>query len=400
MPIAITHDFTSGVADGVDPTQIQPSHWNQPHTLVGDDPNDVVVEALNNPGVTVGIGAATDLAMALQLASSMTSLCLSGQSTGYLPQVYLEAGTDHTIQSMVLTKDLSIVGEAHIAYMNTTAVAATVGARNGTTGQYQITIPVSSHTIPDTDVGRYVLVGFSNDPFFGTYKVISTPAAGGAGNVVLSVYGAADEAPVVPDLSKQYELRCRIPTITLADISLRYCTFSTENVLYLPTTPGDTVTVYCEFCNLMGTLLSIDTHLVKLQAYLSYVSIDLTGTFKFDTANPSPIASIEYSTASMAINGKLIHVPSDTYICSLTKANVGLFVYATVSKDTAETANPAIYSVDQTQLTLGHYMHAGVISVESPGGLVAVGPFHSDDVAVQQGGMDAATGSVYMWNMI
>lgn len=35
MALVVKHEFVSGVADGADATQVQPSHWNAAHTLSG-----------------------------------------------------------------------------------------------------------------------------------------------------------------------------------------------------------------------------------------------------------------------------------------------------------------------------------------------------------------------------
>jgi hypothetical protein len=69
--MGIKHVFVSGIADGIDPTQVQPSNWNSDHTIDSE---------INIPAVTPATPAASTVSIFDKLTASRNMLAQIGPS--------------------------------------------------------------------------------------------------------------------------------------------------------------------------------------------------------------------------------------------------------------------------------------------------------------------------------
>lgn len=125
MALVVKHEFVSGVADGADATQIQPSHWNAAHTLSGsadiaqvDGLQDALDAKVSSNSLSAALAAyVTSASLATALGAYTTSASLATALGPYLTSA-------SAASSFVTSNSLSAVLAAYVTSNSMSAALA------------------------------------------------------------------------------------------------------------------------------------------------------------------------------------------------------------------------------------------------------------------------------------
>lgn len=202
MALTTTHAFVSGVADGSDPTQVQPSNWNAAHVLSGELPvanggtgGATAADARSNLGAaasggitssgltqatakmlgrsTAGTGAVEEIAVGSGLSLSGGTLSATGGGSGTVTSVDVSGGTTGLTTS-----------GGPVTTSGTITMAGTLAVANGGTGA---TTASGARTALGLAIGTDVLAPNGSAASLTSFPTLNQNTTGTASNVTGTV---------------------------------------------------------------------------------------------------------------------------------------------------------------------------------------------------------------------